>query len=365
MKKALSLILAILMVSALAACGGTAESTAESAAATSEAATSEAAAEEGGEEAAAEGGDVQIGILIPGSPTDGGFSQSAAEAGRYLEDTYGYSVAVVEAGTSELIKQEGEIMAEDGYDIVFGHGGQCAAPFAEFVADYPDTMFYTVGGDIVSDNQVPLIICLEEGMYVAGVVSAMMDGIDGIGITLGGDYPSYTKTTTGFALGAVSVNPDIDVQQAVLSSPDSNEAYETTLNQIQNGADVILSNSNEGQAGALKAVSESEGTYAIGCLGDFTSQAPEQVIMNVFGDYTVMYEDATQRALAGEMPAEIQFYTMESGAVYYEWNTAVEETLSEEILAAAADTEAAIIAGDLDVPNEFEQEEAEATLAAA
>ncbi len=358
MKKGLSLILAILLMGTLAACGGTADSTAESAAA-----TSGSAAGEGGEEAAAEGGDVQIGILIPGSPTDGGFSQSAAEAGRYLEETYGFSVAVVEAGTSEVIKQEGEIMGEDGYDVVFGHGGQCAAPFAEFVADYPDTMFYTVGGDIVAENQIPLILCLEEATYIAGVVTAMMDDMDTIGITLGGDFPAYTKTTTGWALGAHSVNPDIEILQAVLSSPDANEAYETTLNQIQNGAGAILSNSNEGQAGALKAVSESEGVYAIGCLGDFTSQAPEQVIINTFGDYTTMYSDATQRALADDMPAETQFYTLETGAVYYEWNDAVRDTLPEEIIAAAEETEAAIIAGEIDVPNEFEQDAAEATLA--
>lgn len=211
--------------------------------------------------------DIKIGILIPGSPTDGGFCQQAAEAGAQLEETYGYHVSVVEAATAETIRQEGENMAAEGYKIVFGHGGQCAAPLAEISADYPDTWFVTTGGDVVTDNQFAACLCVEEATYVAGVVAAMVSKTGVIAYSLGGDLPAYSKTTNGFELGAKSVNPDIQVLGTILSSPVAGEGYEVTMNQIQAGADVIYSNTNEGQAGAIKAVNESEGVYMIGPFG--------------------------------------------------------------------------------------------------
>ncbi len=363
MKKLFSISLSVVMLATLVACGSTpaSESMAESAAESTATSTAESAAES---MASGDASSMQVGILIPGSPTDGGYSQQAAEAGRYLEETYGCSVAVVEAGAADIIKQEGEIMGEDGYDVVFGHGGQTAAPFAEISAEFPDTIFYTVGGDILTENQVPLIMCAEETTYVAGILAAMMTTTNNLGITLAGDFPAFTKTSNGYALGARSVNPDIELQQAVLSSPDANECYETTLNQIQNGADIIFSNTNEGQSGALKAVSESEGVYALGIHGDFTSQAPDQILMNIHADYVPIYEDAFVRAMEDDVPTEIQLYTMESGATSFEWNEAMLDTIPPEAVTAVEEAAAAIIAGEIDVPNEFEQDEALAMLEA-
>lgn len=313
----------------------------------------------GGDTAAS---DVKIGVLIPGSPTDGGFSQQGAEAGNALETKYGYDVSVVEAATAETIRQEAENMAAEGYKIVFGHGGQCSAPFAEICEDYPDTWFVTFGGEEIRDNLFPVVMCAEEGTYVLGVVAGMMSKTGTIAYTLGGDYPAYTKTTTGWALGAKSVNPDLKILSAVLSSPDANECAETTLNQIQSGADMILSNSNEGQAGAMKAVSESEDVYIFGCLGDFFSQAPGKVLMNIIGDYGVGYDNATQAIMNGTATADYMYLTMANGCVQVEWNEELKAEIPQEVVDAAEKTIEDIKSGAIDVPNEYEQDKAQEIL---
>ena len=306
--------------------------------------------------------DVKIGILIPGSPTDGGFSQQGAEAGENLKKNYGYEVATVEAGTADVIKSEAETMAAEGYKIVFGHGGQCSAPFAEICEDYPDTWFVTFGGTEVRDNLFPVCMCAEEGTYVLGVAAGMMTQTDNIAYTLGGDYPAYTKTTMGFALGAKSVNPDLKIQEAVLSSPDSNECYETTMNQIKSGADFVLSNSNEGQAGAMKAVGESENVYTFGCLGNFFDMAPATVLGNIIGDYNVGYDQATKAILDGTAEAEIMYLTIANGCVSVEWNPDI--PLPEDVQAAVDQAYEDIKSGKIDVPNEYEQDAAKEQLAA-
>ena len=302
-----------------------------------------------------------MGILIPGSPTDGGFSQQGAEAGKKLEENYGYEVATVEAGTADVIKSEAETMAAEGYKIVFGHGGQCSAPFAEICEDYPDTWFVTFGGTEIRDNLFPVCMCAEEGTYVLGVAAGMMTQTDNIAFTLGGDYPAYTKTTMGFALGAKSVNPDLKIQEAVLSSPDSNECYETTMNQIKSGADFILSNSNEGQAGAMKAVGESENVYTFGCLGNFFDMAPGKVLGNIIGDYNVGYDEATKAIMEGTAEAEIMYLTIANGCVSVEWNPDI--PLPEDVQAAVDQAYEDIKSGKIDVPNEYEQDAAKEQLA--
>ena len=166
----------------------------------------------------------------------------------------------------------------------------------------------------------------------------------------------------GFALGAKSVNPDLKIQEAVLSSPDSNECYETTMNQIKSGADFVLSNSNEGQAGAMKAVGESENVYTFGCLGNFFDMAPGKVLGNIIGDYNVGYDQATKAILDGTAEAEIMYLTIANGCVSVEWNPDI--PLPEDVQAAVDQAYEDIKSGKIDVPNEYEQDAAKEQLAA-
>ena len=348
MKKLIPLILAGAMLLGAAACGGGSSAPADSKAPEASAPVAQAS-------------DVKIGILIPGSPTDGGFSQQGAEAGKKLASTYGYTVSTVEAGTADTIKSEAETMAADGYKIVFGHGGQCSAPFAEICEDYPDTWFVTFGGTEIRDNLFPVCMCAEEGTYVLGVAAGMMTKNNNIAYTLGGDFPAYTKTTMGFALGAKSVNPSLKIQDAVLSSPDSNECYETTMSQINSGADFILSNSNEGQAGAMKAVTESDGVYTFGCLGNFFDMAPGKVLGNIIGDYSIGYDHATKAIMDGTAKAEIMYLTIANGCITVDWNP--DEEIPADVKAAVEQTMEDIKSGKIDVPNEYEQDQAAELLA--
>ena len=356
MKKLLSLLLAGSMLLGLSACGGgsTATPAPSQAPAASAPAQSQAPAE------TADPSSVRIGILIPGSPTDGGFCQQGAEAGKALQQL-GYQVDVVEAVTAEEIKSESENMAADGYRIVFGHGAQCTSPMAEISGDYPDTCFITLGGEVVTANQFPVCVCAEESCYVLGIVAAMLSKTGTISYTLGGDFPSYVKYTNAMKLGARSVNPDIKALGAVLSSTNANECYETTMNQINSGADFILSNSNEGQAGAMKAVTESDGVYTFGCLGNFFDMAPGKVLGNIIGDYSIGYDNATKAIMDGTAKAEIMYLTIANGCITVDWNPDVE--MPDDVKAAVEQTMEDIKSGKIDVPNEYEQDQAAELLA--
>lgn len=349
MKKIISMLLAATLVVSLAACGGGASNNETSSGSDSGSSSAPAAEAEGGEAS-----DLKIGILIPGSPTDGGFSQRAVEAGAHLEEVFGCTVSVVQAATAEEIKQEGANMADDGFDIVFGHGGQCSSPLKEICGDYPDVWFGTMGGDERDTNLFEINMQFEQVTYMFGVAAALTSDSGVIAWQTGGDYAAYTKTTNSYEMGAVSVKPDIKVLGQVLSATDPTVGNETALSQISEGASAILSNSNEAQSGAIKACAD-KGIYTAGCIGNFTDQAPDSVIMNMYCEYAPAYERAVRMILDGTITEQIDVSPENTPeALFWEWNDQVKETLDAEVIEQVESIWEDVKSGKIHVPDEFE-----------
>ena len=336
MKKALSLLLSCsLLTAALSGCGG------------------------GGAEPTQAASDDpstwKVGVMLSGSPTDGGYCQQGADGVRAIEEKYGCQVAIIDSvTTADMARSEAENMAAEGYKIIFGQGGEFAEYFSEVAPDYPDTWFVTNGGAVVGENQFPMCMSTEEGGYVCGVIAGMMTKTNTVGVIAGGDWPSFTKPGVGFALGAKSVNPDVTVKSAVLSATNTNEAYETALSQIQSGADFIFPNANEGTSGAIKAVSENPEVYGFGVFGDYISGAPKQVIGNSLPDAPGAYVAVFDAIMNGETTGDIMFLGMKKGVISFQWNEELKATLPEDVVAPAEQAIEDIKAGKVDIPNEYE-----------
>ena len=305
-----------------------------------------------------EAGDIKVGVILSGPPTDGGYCQQGADGVRAIQEKYGLEdsqISIIDSvTTAETARAEAEAMAEEGYTVVFGQGGQFADYFKEVAEAYPDTWFVTNGGSVVGDNQFPICMSNEEGGYVCGVIAGMMTQSNQLGVIVCGDTPSYTKPGVGFALGAKAANPDVKVSQVVLSSANSNEAYETAMNMISSGTDLIFPNADAGNVGAIKAVSEHSGTYSFGVFGDYIESAPQQVIANMMPDAPGAYVAAFDAIMNGEAGGEVMFLGMAEGIVNLVWNEDVKAALPEDVVAAAEQAMEDIKSGAIQIPNEYE-----------
>ncbi|NCE65017.1 BMP family ABC transporter substrate-binding protein [Pseudoflavonifractor sp. 524-17] len=357
MKRPVSLALALVLGVGLFGCSGGQQASAPPAESTAPSSAPSAAPSSAPESAPpAQTGslsDWKVATLVPGSPTDGGFCQLGAEATQAVANQLGCEITIIEAATADKMKSEAETLAEEGYNIIFGHGGQYASPFAEISGEYPDTWFITLGGTDVTDNQFPVNITFEESTYVAGVVAGKMSQSGKLGLMVGGDFPSYTKTTRAMELGAKSVNPDIETMFAVLTNIDMNEAYETTMNQINSGADIIFSNSNEGSLGSIKAAVD-KNIYCIGALADYSGEAPDNCMISCICDYNMAYVSAVKAVAEGTYEGGIMFTGMADGAVRFVWNENLKSQIPQEVIDLADETAQKIASGEIDVPNEYE-----------
>ena len=355
MKRLISLLLCGTLLLGAAGCSN-AETSAGSASPAP--AGSQAPGQSGAPAGASDYSDVKIAVILSGPPTDGGYCQQGSDGVKAIQAKYGLDdsqVAIIDSvTTAETARAEAENLADEGYTVVFGQGGQFADYFKEVAQDYPDTWFVTNGGSVTGPNQFPMCMSNEEGGYVCGVIAGMMTQSDQLGVIVCGDTPSYTKPGVGFALGAKSVNPDVKVSQVVLSAANSNEAYETAMSMVNSGTDFIFPNADAGNVGAIKAVSENEGVYSFGIFGDYIESAPQQVIGNMMPDAPGAYVAAFDAIMASEAGGEVMFLGMAQNIINFTWNEEVKATLPEEVVAAAEQAIEDFRSGALTIDNEYD-----------
>ncbi|QRN86227.1 BMP family protein [Clostridia bacterium] len=300
--------------------------------------------------------DLKMATLLPSSPTDGGWGQTGANAINAAKEYFGCEAVIVEAGTADLMKSEAVSLAEEGFNIIIGHGGQYAAPFAEISADYPNTYFFTAGGDIVTENQMPVEFMVEELTYIMGAMAANISETGVVGLTVGGEYPSYTKTSRGFELGAKATDPDIEILYAATQdSSDMNEAYEIAMAQIDAGADIIWTNANQSSLGSIQAAKE-RGVYVFGMVQDQKAEAPDLVIASVVQDFNGFAIAIGERYLNDSLNGEtIKIRAgVDDESLYWAWNDAVKDTLPEDVVGLYDELLPKIQSGEIYVPSETE-----------
>ncbi len=297
--------------------------------------------------------EAKVAILLPSAPTDGGWGQVGAEAMKSIESKFGCKTTVIEASTADKMTSEAEALADAGYSIIYGHGGQYANPFAEISKDYPNTLFITSGGAVVTENQYPIQITLEDAVYIQGVIAAKLTKTNKIGGIIGGDFPAYTKTTRALDMGAKSINPNMEVVVGILANADMNEAYETAISQINSGCDVIMGNANQASLGALKACKE-KGVYYMGTITDLSAEAPDVVVSSATTDFGVAYSEVARRYFDGEIVSGVQELGFETGAMAFSWNEALKSKLPAEVQGAYEEYVDKMISNEIDLPSENE-----------
>jgi basic membrane protein A len=169
--------------------------------------------------------------------------------------------------------------AEDGYDMVIGHGFQFAEPVMEIHAEYPDTWFVVNTAQVAAEpNVASFDNRWGDAGYMAGAVAALYSKTGTIGHIGGIPVPVIEDFNTGFERGARHVRPDTKVLSAYVGSfSDVARGAEITTSLIEQGADVVTSTGNENVIGTIQAAQKA-GKHAIGTAFDSQAAAPDTII---------------------------------------------------------------------------------------
>lgn len=231
--------------------------------------------------------EVKIALLLTGPIADGGWDQLAYEGLKQLGTEPGFQVSVTENITQDKIPEVTRGYADDGYNLIIGHGYEYGSNFIEIAPDYPDQWFFVTTFKLTDDIPSNLLFvdpAYYDAAYAAGALASMMSTSHTVGFVGGGDNPTQQNMMKAFTLGAEKTVADTKALGVVTGDyNDASKGREAAKTMIGNGADVIWHAADVTGLGAIEGAVESKAKI-LGCYSDQSSLAPGYLGSSLYMD---------------------------------------------------------------------------------
>ncbi len=306
MKKLIALILAILMVASLAACGGTDTATKDEASTTS---------------------DFKMGVILIGDENEGytyahiqGIKDAATALG-LAEDQIIWKYTIPE---DETCYDTAADLADQGCNLVISNSYGHQSHMQQAATEFPEVTFIAMTGDTAKASGLPnfcnAFTAVYESRFVSGVVAGMKikelvdagkledDNFDADGnVKVGyvGAYP-YAEVKSGytaFFLGIKSVYDKVSMSvQFTNSWFDLTKEGETANQLLSQGCVIICQHADStGAPSAVQAALEKgDVCYSVGYNIDMLEVAPDAALTSATNVWSVYYKEAIGAAMKGE-----------------------------------------------------------------
>jgi basic membrane protein A len=212
--------------------------------------------------------------------------------------------------------------------------------------EFPDTQFTIIDTVVDLPNVQSVTFKEQEGSYLVGVLAAMQSQSGVIGVVPAFNFGLLEAFACGYAQGAKSVNPDIQVLETYVGTGfdafnDPVRATEVATSQLDQGADVVFAVAGGAGAGVMQAAADA-GKFSIGVDSNQNFLHPGSVLTSM----TKRVDVATYNAMSEWAPGHIILGLAEEGvgAAIDEHNQAL---ITPEMQAALDEASAGIISGEI------------------
>ena len=325
MKKFLALLLSLVMVLSLAACGGDSGS------------TTPPAEDEGQEEPADTGADIKIGLICVHDINSGydaahieGLKAACEALGIDPEDQNSV-VMKYNIPEDETCKDTAVDLAEQGCNIIFSDSYGHQSYMLDAASEYPEVTFVACTGDQAGvaglDNFKNIFPYTYESRYVSGIVAGMKlkELMDAgtvtdpyIGYVGAFPYAEVVSGYTAFFLGIQSIVPEAHMDVQYTNSWYDPVAEGEVANALVAKGCVIIGQHAD-STGAPQACQDAlkSGTtvYSIGYNIDMLATAPDAALTSATNNWGVYYTYAIAQAMRGQKVATNWVGGFDIGAV--------------------------------------------------
>jgi basic membrane lipoprotein Med (substrate-binding protein (PBP1-ABC) superfamily) len=295
----------------------------------------------------------KVGLLTPGPISDKGWNAGAYEGLMAIKEKLGAKVSHVQVKSPAEHEEQFRSYAEEGYDLVFGHGFEFQDAAKRVGRDFPHTFFITTSGNTVTGNVGAMRFELEEATYLLGVIAGRMTRSGVIGMIGGVEIPSVESTFLAYEAGAKSVRPDCVALRTFTGSwQDTALARDATLAQISKGADFFFHNANEAGPGVFQAVTEnkSKGVYAFGSNKDQNQEGPEVILGSAVIDLPGAFVQLAEQVQKGAYQAGVTRFGLKSGVISLVYNPSLLSKIPQPVLDEVEALRKKVEAGELKAP---------------
>ncbi len=246
---------------------------------------------------------LKVALILPGRADDVSWNQASFEgmnaAVEALEGEIEVELTVVEQ-VYDPVDIEPALLdyAQQGYDLIVGHGFQFQEPIIKVAEDYPDVNFAIGTGFKMAPNVGVYDVKLEQGGYLMGLIAGYLTKSNIVGVVGGVDVSEIHRGHVAFVLGAQAINEDVEVLSNFVGDfNDLAGAKEAALSQIKAGADVLWQ-SGDGIGIAVLGACEEEGILCMGNVANQNEIAPENTLASFVYDWGPVYKQMIEETVA-------------------------------------------------------------------
>ncbi len=293
-------------------------------------------------------GDFRVAILLPGAVTDQGYNADGERAATQIEDDLGATVEVTESvpvpDQTDVYRQ----YASDGFNLVIGWGGQFTDGAIAAAEEFPDTTFLVVNSNAENGtNLASMDTSIEQWQFFAGFVTAKLSKSGTIGFVGGQCFPATAANLHGTEQGAEFADPQVKFLSRFTGDfEDPTKAQQATQALIDQGADALTGNLNNGFAGVYEAARENGNIPVVTEWVDNSDVAPEVIASSVLKSQARFVAELAADAEAGEL--EGKFYLFE---LPEDWGDIISDTdlLPDDVFDEALAAQADVTSGEIEV----------------
>lgn len=245
-----------------------------------------------------------IAAVLPGSVGDSGFN-GLAYLGLQRLAAEGYKTAYTEMVPTPDNESQLRSYAQQGYDLIIGHGFTFADPALKVAPEFPNQYFFLSATKCPTGVTPSPNICFQdykefEAFYLLGMVAGGMTKSNKVGWIGGMECPIGFTSLAAYTLGAREVNPNVKVMAVFPGSFDDPVAgKEAALTMIANGADVLSHDADLTGIGVIFGAIE-KGVYYLGANGDQSPYKPELCLTSMLNHIDLAIKMQPQRVEDGK-----------------------------------------------------------------
>ena len=263
---------------------------------------------------AATAADVKVAYIPCGKVNDGSWSEAGYDGMKQAKAELAKSGITMTIEYSEsLAPAQAETAARDyatkGFQTVVLHCGTFADAAYNAGNSFPKTHFLIVVAPKSEGNVWTYIPAMQDISFVAGYLAAKVSKAEAVGTVASFNFSNITWQAEGFRLGARYADPKIKSFETYINSfDDAGKAREAAQAEIDSGADVIYSATDQASRGVY-AATQAAGGIAIASYTDQTSLAPKTILANATADIPLLVQTvvvgSVQDKLEGGKPYSV------------------------------------------------------------
>ncbi|HWU16166.1 MAG TPA: BMP family ABC transporter substrate-binding protein [Devosia sp.] len=289
-----------------------------------------------------------------GGKFDKSFNEAAYNGAEAWKAETGGSFLDLELQNDAQREQALRRFAGQGANPIVMAGFSWTAALTAVASEFPDTNFVVIDTVVDAPNVQSIIFDEHTGSYLVGVLAAMKSETGTVGFVGGMDVPLIHKFYCGYAQGAKAANPDIKlIENYTGTTPaawnDPVTAGELAKAGVDAGADVIFAAAGGSGLGVLQAMKDA-GKFSIGVDSNQNYLQPGSVLTSMVKRVDNAVKNAlTEAADDATFKPGLTIMGLAEDGVGYSVDDNNKALLTPEMIAAAEDYKAKIIAGEIEV----------------